>query len=191
MLIQTYSRISDWDLAQISLTKVLADVTSDSLDIGCSYRGISIVDNLVTREESQGVRVLGELLDGREDILQIDVVVRFCGAGAVERVLGGVDIKNEVDASISQCIHALLVTLVVIDGIDADGVQTQLLELGNITLASIWFRDRVLQLRRSTGLVVDTTNIETVITLEEGVSLDRDGGDGVAALNLLGHSYDS
>lgn len=39
--------------------------------------------------------------------------------------------------------------------------------------------------RRATGLVSDTANVESLITLEEGVTLGGDGGDG-STLGVLG-----
>lgn len=174
----------------MSLTEVLADITGDGLDIGSGRGGRSIVDDLVTGEESESVGVLGEFLDGRKDILQIDGVVRGLGVGPVERVLGSVDIEDEVDASISQRLHTLIVALGVVDGVDTDGVHAQLLELGDIALASGRLRDGVLQLGGATGLVVDTTDVEAVVTLEESVSFDGDRGDTVTGLDLLGQGHD-
>jgi hypothetical protein len=56
----------------------------------------------------------------------------------------------------------------VVDSVDTDGVDAQLLELGNITLAAVDIGDGVCELGAATGLVVDATDVETVASLEEG-----------------------
>jgi hypothetical protein len=56
----------------------------------------------------------------------------------------------------------------VVDGVHTDGVQAKLLELGNVTLARLDIGNGVLIGRGSTGLVVDTTNVETLSAGEKG-----------------------
>lgn len=173
----TYSRVANRNLTVVAATDVLTQITSDGLDIGSSRGRRTVIDNLVTGEESEGVLVAGESINSSEDVLEVDIVVRLRGLGTVDGVFGSVDIEHQVDASISQGIHALVVVLRVVDRVDTDGVQTELLELGNVTLATIGISDGVSQVRGATGLVVDTANIETVISLEEGIALDGDGSD--------------
>ena len=55
----------------------------------------------------------------------------------------------------------------VVDGVDTDGVYTELLEPGDITGAAGNICDGVDELGGSTGLVVDTTHVESSIALEE------------------------
>lgn len=154
-------RVADGDVAKAAGGHVVLDVTGDSLDIGGSQGGVGlIVDDLVSGEEGEGVVVLGKLLDGGEDALEVDGVVRRVGVGAVDGVLGVVDIGNEVDASVGELLHALLVVLGVIDGVDTDGVHTEVLELGNVTTADGGIGQGVDVLGRATGLVVDTTDVE-------------------------------
>jgi hypothetical protein len=56
----------------------------------------------------------------------------------------------------------------VIDGVHTNGVDAQLLELGDVTGASTSISDRVNELRAAARLIVDTADVETVVTLEEG-----------------------
>lgn len=91
--------VSDGDLAETASVDVRLDVTSDSLDVGSTVGGGIVIDDLVGGEEQQCVVVLGELLDGSEDALQVLVVVRGAGVRTIDRVEGSVDIEREVDAS--------------------------------------------------------------------------------------------
>lgn len=183
---RTYSRVSNRDGTEIPLTQVLTNVTGDGLDVRGRGGGLVVVDNLVTGEEGQGVLVLGEHLDGSEDVLQVDVVVGLLGLRAVDRVLGGVDVQDEVDARIRQSVHTLIVVLGVVHRINTDGVQTQTLELLNVALAAVGVGDGVGQVTRATGLVVDTADVEALVALEEGVTLDADGGHIIASLEGRG-----
>jgi len=178
------SGVTDRDLAQLVAREERTDVTSDSLDVGSSLGGGAIVDHLVTGEEGQGVVVLGERLDGGEDVLKVDVVVRRLGLGTVEGVLGGVDIQDQVDTGLSQGVHALIMVLGVVDRVHTDGVETEVLELLDVALAAIGISDGIGELGGATGLVVNTTDVETVVALEKGIALDGDGGD--LAVTLLG-----
>ena len=82
------SGVSNGDLTVSTAPNVLPHITSDGLDIWCSGSGGVIVDNLVTGEESQGVCVVCECIDGREDVLEVDGVVGWCGGGTVEGIEG-------------------------------------------------------------------------------------------------------
>ncbi len=55
----------------------------------------------------------------------------------------------------------------VIDSIDANGVQSKLLEFGDVTRAGRRIGQRVDELGGSTRLIIDTTDIESVRSLEE------------------------
>ena len=93
----------------------------------------------------------------------------------------------------------------VVDCVNTDSVDAELLELYNVTLATSGISDRVLSRRRASGLVVDTTDVETIIASKEScklsvraydcmveekwertISLDRDRCDGA----LRGRSGD-
>jgi hypothetical protein len=121
----------------------LLHVTSDGLDVRSAVAGVVIIDDLVTGEEEKSVGVSSESIDGREEALKVDVVVRGCGIGAVERVLWSVDVESKVDASSCQRRHALVVIGGVVDRVHTDGIDSQLLELGDISLASRGIRDWV------------------------------------------------
>ena len=65
----------------------------------------------------------------------------------------------------------------VVDSVDTNGVDAELLEVLDVSHAAILVGKRVLCVRRATGLVVDTANVEAVVASEEGVALDGDGGE--------------
>jgi hypothetical protein len=161
-------RVSHGDLAVTLRSDVLSHITSDSLHVRGGGGGGIIVDDLVSREESEGIGVTSKGIDGREDVLQVDGVVRVVGGGPVERVLGGVDVEHEVDASVLEGLHAGVVVGGVVDGVDADGVDAQLLELDDVSSAAALIGYGVCEVRASTGLVVDTADVEAVVALEEG-----------------------
>jgi len=79
-------------LAVSTASNVLPHITSDGLDVWCSGGSRIIVDNLVTGEESQGVRVVCERIDGGEDVLEVDGVVGWCWGGSVDGVERCVDV---------------------------------------------------------------------------------------------------
>jgi hypothetical protein len=55
----------------------------------------------------------------------------------------------------------------VVDSVDADGVDTELLELLNVALAASLVSDGVLRIGSATGLVVNTTDVETLVASKE------------------------
>lgn len=55
----------------------------------------------------------------------------------------------------------------VVDRVDTDGVDSQLLELGNVSLASRSVCNGVFGARRASRLVIDTTDVEALIASEE------------------------
>lgn len=69
------SRISDRDLTITTAANVLPHITRNGLDVWGGVECLSIVDNLVTGEESQCVSVLSKSVDGREDVLEVGSVV--------------------------------------------------------------------------------------------------------------------
>lgn len=64
--------------------------------------------------------------------------------GTVDRILRGVDVEDQIDTLISKHLHALIVVLGVIDGVDTDGIETQLPKVGNVTLAVLGVGEGVL-----------------------------------------------
>ena len=169
--------VTDGDLTELVTAQEGTHVTGDGLDVGGGLGRGTVVDNLVSGEEGEGVVVLGELLHSGEDVLQVDIVVGDLGLGTVEGVLGGVDIEHEVDTGLGESVHALVVVGGVVDGVNTDGVQAELLEVLDVALATVGIGDGIGELGGTTGLVVHTTDVEAVIALEEGVTLDSDGSD--------------
>jgi hypothetical protein len=161
------SRVTDGDLAKTAGVHVRLDVTGDSLDVRSAVGGLVVVDDLVGGEEQQCVVVLCEHLDGSEDALEVDLVVRLLGLGAVDGVLGGVEVEGEVDTGIGEETHAGVVVGAVVDSVDADGVDAELLELLNVALAASLVGNGVLRIGGATGLVVDTADVETLVASKE------------------------
>ena len=132
-------RVANGDGTVASGVDVRLHVTGDGLDVrGSKRRGI-VVDDLVSREEQQRVVVLGEGVDGGEDELEIDVVVREGDAsvvGPVERVCRSVDVEGEIYAGVGERLHAVIVVGGVVDGVDAHGVDAQLLEVLDVACAA-------------------------------------------------------
>lgn len=55
----------------------------------------------------------------------------------------------------------------VVNSVDADGVDAKLLEFGDVALAACYIGDGVLRIRCTTGLVVNTTDVEALAALPE------------------------
>jgi hypothetical protein len=162
------SRVSDRNLAELASLDVVSHITSDGLDVGSGLVGILlVVHDLISGEESECVVVLGEHLDGGENALDVGSVVRRTGLGTVDGVLGVVDIENEVDASVVERLHARIMIGLVVDSVDADNVDAELLEVLDITLANIRIGERILVSRGTTGLVVDTSEVESILASPE------------------------
>lgn len=81
---------------------------------------------LISREEQQRVRIPGEFVHGCKDALKIDIIVRTLWICSIERVQWGVDIQCEIDASIREGVHALIVIGVgrVVNRIYTNGVDS-------------------------------------------------------------------
>ena len=121
-------------------------VTDSGLDVGAGVRGLFAVGDLVTGEETDDVLVLGQLIhDG--GVTLVEVVVPL-GVLAVDGLAGRGQIRNDVDAGLGQEIHALLVVLLRVDGVHTDGVGTEFLKHGDITLAGLGVGQRILVIVR-------------------------------------------
>jgi hypothetical protein len=55
----------------------------------------------------------------------------------------------------------------VVDGVDSDGVDAQLLEIFNVTSAARRVGNGISNIGRTTRLIVDTTDIESIVSGEE------------------------
>ena len=155
--------VADGDLAETTGVHVRLEVTSDGLNVRSAVSRLVIVDDFVAREEQQSVVVLGEHLDGSEQALEVDLVVRLLRVRTVNRVLGRVDIESQVDASVGEETHAGVVVSTVVNSVDTDGVDAELLELGDVTLAALLISNGVLCVGCATGLVVNTTDVEALV----------------------------
>lgn len=110
------SGVSNGDTRKAVSPLVVLDVTGKGLDVRGSLVGVLLmVDDLITGEEGQHVVVLGENLDGRENVLDVDGVVGIMGLLAVDRVRGVVQVENKIDASLGKCLHALVMVTEVVD----------------------------------------------------------------------------
>lgn len=76
--------------------------------------------------------VTAKVLNGGEDTLEVDVVVTLMEGIeglSVQAELGGVGIQCQVNSSFIEHLHCLVVVPAIIDGVDANGVDSELLEL--------------------------------------------------------------
>lgn len=151
----------------LSRGNVCPHVPRDGLDVRSSGGGSVVVDDLVSGEEEKCVAVLLKRVDGGKDVLQVDVVVGRSGERSVDGVVGGVDVEGQVDAGGVESGHASVVVRSVVDGVDTDGVDAQLLELGNVTRASGDVGNGVDEGGGAAGLIVDATDVEPCASSEE------------------------
>jgi hypothetical protein len=125
---------------------------------------------LISGEEEQGIIVVCECVNRSENALQIHIVVRGSRLVSVDGVVWRIDIQREIDPSIRKHGHASIVVLAVVDGIDTHSVDSQLLEVLHISLASLdvcqWVCT-VCCIRRTAGLIVDALDVESLIASEE------------------------
>jgi hypothetical protein len=139
------SRVSDRDRTQSSRVHVVLHITSDSFDVGSGRIGSRlVVDDLVTRKEGQCVVILGKHLNGSKNALKVHGVVGRPRFRAVDGVARVVDIKDQIDASIGESAHALVMVLRIVDGIDTNGVDSKVLEVFDISGANIGISQGIL-----------------------------------------------
>ena len=96
------------------------------------------------------------------------------GVLSVERVGWGIGIKCKVDTSISQHLHGLVMALAVVDRVNADGIDTKLLEETDIAAESVEIEQRVGGISGTTRLICYTADIEPGVASPEGVASDFD-----------------
>jgi hypothetical protein len=156
-------------------------VTDSSLDEGAGLGGVLGVGDLVTGEEAERVGVGSKSIDDREVTL-VQVVVPG-GVVAVDGLVGGGKVGHDVDASICEHVHAIIVVLGGVNGVNTDRVCAQSSEVRNIARADGCIGQRV-RVRRvgAVGhvlLVCDTAHEElgAVGLVEELGALDDNGVD--------------
>ena len=177
VLLDVGGRVAHRDKTQVCVALERLDVTHHSLDVDGSRRGVGVVDHLVAGKETQRVVVLGHELDRGQNLVQVHGVVGALGALVTRNQrLGHVDVQNQVDARVRQLLHALVVVGGVVDGVDTDGVDAELLEVLDVTLTRGRVGQRVVELARAAGLVVEAPHVEAVLGAldEKGIALDFD-----------------
>lgn len=162
-----------------------------------------LVDNLVTREETSSVGVVLECLNDTKDLGHVDGVVGLPRSTTVEGAVleRRVDIENHVDTGSVEDGSAVIVVsrgsqVVHTDTVDLIGVSgrkqhediimlsyTKVLQDSSIAQAGGLVAQRVggpLEGRRTTRLVVDTNNLESVASdgVDKVLSFNNDGVDG-------------
>lgn len=161
------SRVSHRDLAVSTACDVLSHIPRNGLDVWCSASGVVIIDNLVAGEKGESVCVVGKCVDGSKDVLEVVGVVGDRRLVSTKGEQWSVDVENEVDASSCQRAHTSIVIDRVVNTVDSNGIDTQLLEIRDISRAAHRVRDRVTELRRTAGLIINTANVEAFVPLEE------------------------
>ncbi len=170
------------------LLDVVLEVAGDGAGIG-GHGGarLLVVEDLVAREEGQGVGVVLEGLDDGEGAVEVGGIVRLPGVPAGQGLAdeGRVDVEHHVHAGGVEDAGALVVVQVGVDIVHADGVDTQNLEQGGITQADIGVAEGVaagllVVAGRAAGLVGDADNLQAVAGLgvDEVLALDLKGRDG-------------
>lgn len=159
------------NLAKLASLDECLDITSDCLDVRGGVVLFFLANDLVAGEKGQRVVVLGKLAHGSKNVLQISGIVGKISpvrATSVKGVLGGVDIDDKVDASLVQCLHAVVVVGSVVHGVDANGVDAEVLELLDVTSANFLVGEGVDAGSVTAWLVVDTPDVETLAVGPEG-----------------------
>lgn len=173
-------RVADGDAAVAPGVEVVLDVARDGADVRGHAGSLLIVNDLVAAEEEEGVGVVGEAVDRREDGLEIFLVVREEGIGPVQRELGAVDVQGEVDARIGEETHALVVVLRVVHRVYADGVDPQGLEVLNIPGEGVDVQQWVRGICGAAGLVGHAADVEALAIGPECCRCCQSVSDGVS-----------
>lgn len=173
--------VTNWDFTETMGLGVLPHVSLDGTHVWSSHVHVLwLVGKLVSGEVGNDVGVGRELLHDLEDVLHVDVVI---GGPWLVTVNGippsrSIDVKNNVDTSSVEEGHALVVVEGGVDGICSDGVDTELLEQVDITLALLKVGERIeslIQFDWAVGLVADTDKVELQRWRGAQVSFSRFG----------------
>jgi hypothetical protein len=133
--------ITDTNGAIVLALDVGLGITDSGLDESAGNGVVWLIGDLVTSKEAESVVVLHHLVHDAH----VAAGERGCPSWSVtnDGVLGFGQICYNVDASISERIHAGLVVLGRVDGIDTNGVCLDLLEEFDVTLARSSVGERV------------------------------------------------
>jgi hypothetical protein len=125
--------VTDADFTVVLLLDVGLRITNGSLDESASNGVVWLVGDFITRKETESVVVLHHLVDNAH--IALVEGGRPSWIVTNDRVFGLGQVRNNVDASISERGHTILVVLGRVDGIDTDRVGLKLLEILDVTLA--------------------------------------------------------
>ncbi len=128
VIVDVCSGISNRDGPVTTSTNVLLHVTRYSLDIRSTRTSVDAVDILVSRKEQKCVVVFLELIDGGEDVLQVDMVVGLRWLILSKGVFWRIDIQGQVYSGSLECGHTCIMVLAVVNGVDSNSVDVQLLK---------------------------------------------------------------
>lgn len=142
-------------------------------------RTLSVIGQLCSRIVASSAHTVARKgINSSKDRLEINVIVRSVkrlDALSVQRNARCVDIEREVDARIVQHLHSLVVVFAVIDVINPDGIDAKFLEVFEIVAEGVHVKHRIRCARGASGLVCNTTNVETVsIRCPEGIAFRCD-----------------
>lgn len=164
---------------------VCLHVTDGSLDVSHGSSVVVIVRDLITSEETNDVGVRSESVDNLGVTSE-----QFCiplGVGGNNGLFGSRQITDDVDSSIGQGVHAVVVRLVRVDSVGTNNVGAEREEVWDITFTSGSINERIdvaitatrLGSAIEVGLISNTTNEElgTVVGVEEFLALNLNGGD--------------
>ena len=120
---------------------VSLDIADSRLDESRGSRLVGRADVLVTSEEAKDVLVLLEVVDDAGvALVKGNIPLRVVRN---DRCAGLAQVSNHVDVCRGQLRHAVIVVLRWVDGIHADDVGVDLLQVGNVPLAGITISQRV------------------------------------------------
>ena len=125
--------ISDTNGPIVLLLDIGLHVTGGSLNKGASIGVGIVVRDFVAGKEAKGVGILCHDIDNG-CVASIEIVVPV-GVVADDGVARCREIRNDIDASGGQGVHAIIMVLIRVNSVDTDSVGAKLGEIRNISLA--------------------------------------------------------
>ena len=129
------SGIPNWDSSVTPAANILFHISRDGFHVRCAVCVGDIINDFVAGKESESVRVIGEGINGSKDTLQVHAVVRFFWLFSIQRVLGRVGVEYEIYSGVGKSVHAIIVVLGIVDGVDSNRVDAEFGEVGNVSRA--------------------------------------------------------